>query len=206
MAQKGVEVVYVFFCVSGALGTLNLNFSVPKHHDEMANMRPLEPDVVLLSETLRDYPGVVIVAGNAWPFHHSLDSLREAFSPLGQRVVNVVSTLSDRQEEAILDFMANRSEPHVILASRASEFTELTVSRRVDIDNKLGIDEFARSALMARLAAIGEPATRPLSCDDMLRATVTCHALRRATRLLSRMHASEDVQFQQSLRAIVGER
>ncbi|MGF6507673.1 hypothetical protein [Paraburkholderia sp. 32] len=198
--------VYVFFCVSGALGPLNLNFMVPTRHGEAANMRRLESDVSLLTETLRVYPGAVIVVGNAWPFHYSLDSLRQSFSVLGQRVVNVVSTLSDRQEESILDFMANRSEPHVILASRESGFTRLTESRRIDIDDELGIDEFTRSILMARLGSIGEPATRPLSYDDMLRASASGHALRRARRLLSRMHASEDVEFQRSLRSILEER
>ncbi|MGF6261831.1 hypothetical protein OKW49_002759 [Paraburkholderia youngii] len=196
--------VYIFFCVSGALGTLNLNFTVPKRQGAMANTRRLEVDVSLLTESLRDYPGTVIVVGNAWPLHYNLDSLRQAFSALGQRVVNVVSTLADRQEEAILDFMSNRSEPYIILAPE-SEFSELTDSRRVDIDIERGFDEVASSALVAHLRAIGVPAISPLSYDDMLRATVKGHALRRAMRLLSRMHASEDVQFQRRLRSILGE-
>ncbi|MGF6635369.1 hypothetical protein [Paraburkholderia sp. MM6662-R1] len=198
--------VYVFFCVSGALGPLNLNFTVPQRHGRTAKMRRLEVDVSHLTEFLRDFPGVVVVAGNAWPFHHSLDSLRQAFAALGQRIVNFVSTLSDRQEEGIFDFMSNRSEAFVILASKESEFSELTDSQRVDIDIERGFDHAARSALLAQLREIGEPAIRPLSYDDMLRATVSGHALRRAKRMLSRMHASEDVQFQRSLRTIVGER
>ncbi|MEX3999797.1 hypothetical protein AB4Y38_12960 [Paraburkholderia sp. EG285A] len=197
--------VYVFFCVSGALDTLNLNFSVPKCHGGMANMRRLESDVSLLRETLRDYPGVVIVAGSAWPFHYSLDSLRQAFSELGQRVVNFISTLADRQEEAIFDFISYRSEPYVILASKEAEFSKLTDSRRVDVDMQLGFNESTQSALVAHLRTIGEPAIRPLSYDDMLRATVSGQALRRAKRMLSRMNAREDIQFQHSLRTIVGQ-
>lgn len=203
---KWTAMVYVFFCVSGALGPLNLNFTVPKRNGAMANLRPLVADVSLLTEVLRDYPGAVIIAGNAWPFHYSLDSLRHAFSALGQRVVNFVSTLSDTQEEAIFDFMSNRAEPYVILASRESEFSELTDSRRVDVDMERGFDQAARAALLAQLRAIGEPAIRALSYDDMLRATVSGHALRRAKRMLSRMHAREDIQFQYRLRTIVGER
>ena len=198
--------VYVFFCVSGALGPLNLNFSVPKRHSETAVMRRLEPDILLLTETLRDYPGAVVVAGNAWPFHYSLDSLRDAFSTLGRRVANFVSTLADRQEEAIFDFMSDRTEPYVVLASTEAEFSKLTDSRRVDIDIERGFDQDARSALLAQLRAIGEPAIRPLSYDDMLRATVSGHALRRAKRTFSRMHAGEDIRFQNRLRTIVGER
>ncbi len=46
---------------------------------------------------------------------------------------------------------------------------------------------------------------RPLSYNDMLRATVSGHALRRTEQMLSRVHASEDVQFQSRLRSILGE-
>ncbi|WP_051481605.1 hypothetical protein [Paraburkholderia nodosa] len=197
--------VYLFFCVSGALGPLNLNFSVPKRKGAMANMRRLEPDVYFLTETLGDYPGVVIVVGNAWPFHYSLDSLRQAFSTLGRRVTNFVSTLADRQEEAILDFMKSRTEPYVVVASKEAEFSELTDARRVDVDMQLGFNESAQSALVAHLRAIGEPAIRELAFDDMLRATVSGHALRRASRMLSLVHAMDDVEFQWRLRSILGE-
>ncbi|MGF6634157.1 hypothetical protein OKW38_002841 [Paraburkholderia sp. MM5496-R1] len=172
----------------------------------MANMRSLEPDVLLLTETVRDYPGVVIVAGNAWPFHYSLDSLRQAFSILGRRVTNFVSTLADRQEEAIFDFMKDRAEPYVVIASKETEFSEPTDFQRVDFDMQLGFNESAQSALVSHLRAIGEPAIRELSYDDMLRATVSGHALRRARRMFSLMHAREDTLFQQSLHALVGKR
>lgn len=195
--------VYVFFCVSGALGTLNLNLSVSKRHGAEANVRLLDRDVALLTKTLRAFAGVVVVAGNSWPFYYDLESIRQAFSELGSRVVNVVKTLADKQEEAVLDFMSNRSEPFIVLASPEFEFSALTESRRVDIDTRFGFDEAACSALLAQLRAVGEPAIRALSYDDMLRATVSGYALRRAKRMLSCTHAREDVQFQHSLRTIV---
>lgn len=198
--------VYVFFCVNGTLSTLNLNFSVPKRSGATAQMRPLEVDVSLVTETLRAYPGAVLVPGNSWPFHYSLDSLQDAFSALGHRVVNFVSTLADKQEEAIFDFMLNRSEPYIILASDEAEFSRRTAMRRVHVDIEFGFNKSTQSTLVAHLRAIGEPALQPLSYDDMLRATVSGHALRRAHRLRSRMHASEDVDFQRSLRSILGER
>ncbi|MEX3967219.1 hypothetical protein AB4Y42_34175 [Paraburkholderia sp. EG286B] len=197
--------VYVFFCVSGAIGPLNLDFSLPKREGAMANMRRLESDVLLLAETLLNYSGVVIVVGNAWPFHYSLDSLRQAFATLGQRVVNFVNTLSDTQEEAILDFMKNRSDSFVILASSEFEFSDITSSRRVSINPEVGFDEAARRALAKQLQEFGELATRPLSDDEMLRATVGAYALRRARQLISPMRARNDRQFQRRLRSLVGE-
>jgi hypothetical protein len=205
-AWKWTVMVYVFFCVSGALGTLNLNLSVSKRHGDEAGVRLLDRDVALLTKTLRAFAGVVVVAGNSWPFYYDLESIRQAFSELGARVVNVVKTLADKQEEAVLDFMSNRSEPFIALASSEFEFSALTEPRRVDIDTRIGFDEAACSALLAQLRAIGEPAIRPLSYDEMLRATVSGHDLRRAKRMFSRMHASEDVQLQERLRGIIGER
>jgi len=61
--------VYLFFCVSGALDPLNLNFSVLKRQSATANMRRLEADVWPLTETLCGCPGAGIVVGNTWPFH-----------------------------------------------------------------------------------------------------------------------------------------
>jgi hypothetical protein len=198
--------VYVFFCVNGALGPLHLNLAVPELHGAKATIRPLDRDVALLTKTLRAYPGAVVVAGNSWPFYYDLESIRQAFSELGSRVVNAVKTLSDKQEEAVLDFMSNRSEPFVVLASPEFDFTGLTELQQVDINVERGFDHAASSTLAANLKAIGEPATRPLSYDDMLRATVTGRALGRAKRMFSLVNAGEDVWFQQSLRAIVGER
>ncbi|APA84081.2 hypothetical protein BJG93_00675 [Paraburkholderia sprentiae WSM5005] len=115
--------VYIFFCVSGALGPLNLNTTVPHRHGAKASVRPLDRDVALLTKTLRAYPGTVVVAGNSWPFYYDLESMRQAFSELGPRVVNAVNTLADKQEEAVLDFMSNRTEPFVVLASPEFEFS-----------------------------------------------------------------------------------
>jgi hypothetical protein len=198
--------VYVFFCVSGALGPLNLNITVPHRHGAKESVRRLDRDIARLTRTLRAYPGAVMVAGNGWPFYYDLESIRLAFEELGPRVINGVKTLADKQEQAVLDFMSNRSEPFVVLASPEFEFSDLTQSRRIDIDTVSGFDEDAHSTLTTRLREIGEPAIRPLSYDDMLRATVSGHALRRAKRMLSRVHANEDVQFQRSLRAILGQR
>lgn len=200
------DVVYVFFYVSGTLGPLSLNSTVPMREGAQVSIRPLEGDVSRLTKTLGDYPGAVIVAGNPWSLHFDLEAIQLAFSRLGGRVVNMVNALADRQEQAVADFMLNRSDPYIILASPEFEFSAFTESRRIDIDSKVGFGEAACCALIAHLCSIGEPATRPLSYDDMLRATATGHALRRANRMLSRMHASEDVDFQRILRAVRGER
>ncbi|WP_168664489.1 hypothetical protein [Paraburkholderia sp. SG-MS1] len=198
--------VYVFFCMSGALGPLRPYCIVPKSHGEKANMRSLEGDVLRLEASLSDFPGAVIVAGNAWPLYYDLESIRQAFARLGSRVVNVVSTLADRKEEAVLDYMSNRSEPYVVLASPEFEFSSRTDERRIDVDGQRGFDQDAQSALRARLRSIGDPAARPLTKDDILQATASALALRRASRILSRVRASEDSQFQRSLRALLGER
>jgi hypothetical protein len=100
--------------------------------------------------------------------------------------------------------MENRTESFVILASSEFEFSDLTSSRRVNINSEVGFDEAARRALAKQLREFGELATRPLSYDEMLRATVGTYALRRARRFISPMRARNDMQFQRRLRSLVG--
>ncbi|MET3246367.1 hypothetical protein ABIE53_003112 [Burkholderia sp. OAS925] len=195
--------VYIHFCVSGVLGTLGTHSPVTTREGEIAATRSLERDVLLLANTLKAYPGAVVVIGNDWPFSYDLEKVRRASRPFGQRVVNVVNTIGSTKEAAVLDFMEGRNDLFLIVASNDYEFSELTVAQRIDVDHKSGFDEAARVQLEARLDALKEDVTRPLSDDEVLRASVSRSALRRARRYIAPMRAAEDLQFQRSLRSLM---
>lgn len=196
--------VYVFFCVSGALGPLRDYPSPTTREGWVPAARHLAVDISHLAETLVDYPGAVVVVGNGWPLYYDLKCIREVCGELGTRVVNALNTFGGTREQAVLDFMENRIESFVILASSEFEFSDITASQCVNINSEVGFDEAARRVLAKRLREFGEHATRPLSDDDMLRATVGTYALRRARRFISPMRARDDVQFQRRLRSLVG--
>jgi hypothetical protein len=197
-------VVYVFFCVGGVHGAL-LDKPSPMTRDEwVPTARSLTADISKLAETLGEYPGAVVVVGNAWPLYYDLSCIREVCGELGRRVVNVVSTLGHTLEEAVLDFMESRSEQFVILSSTEFEFSDLTAAQRVNIDTNIGFDEMARIALVKQLQEFGQEGKRSLTEDDLLRAIIGGHALRRARRLISQIRAAEDLLFQRTLRSLVG--
>lgn len=198
--------VYIFFCVSGVLGLIEHHPSLTTREGEPKASRPLEADTSLIAGVLDAYPGGVVVIANDWPFYYDLASLREAGGEFERRIVNVVRTLSGSKEEAILDFMAGRAEPFVVIASPDFEFTEQTASVRIDIDHKSGFHDAARASLLLRLHALGDHASNPLSEDDLLRATVSSRDLRRAQKLFSPLRAGSDAAFQHKLRLLIARR
>ncbi|MCG5077521.1 hypothetical protein [Paraburkholderia tagetis] len=197
--------VYVFFCMNGELGPLRDYPSPTTREGWVPIARHLAVDISHLAKTLADYPGAVVVIGNGWPLYYDLKCIREVCGELGTRIVNAVNTFGGAREEAVLDFMENRTESFVILASSEFEFSDLTASRRVNINPEVGFDEAARRALAKQLHEFGELATCPLSDDEALRATVGAYALRRARRFISPMRARDDMQFQLRLRSLAGQ-
>ncbi|SDC46682.1 hypothetical protein [Paraburkholderia lycopersici] len=197
--------VYVFFCMNGELGPLRDYPSPTTREGCVPAKRHLAVDVSQLAETLAGYPGAVVVIGNSWPLYYDVKRMREACGELGMRIVNAVNTFGGTREQAVLDFMENRTESFVILASAEFEFSDLTSSRRVNVNPEAGIDEAVRRVLVKQLREFGALATRPVSDDEMLRATVAGHALRRAKRFISQMRARNDMQFQRRLRSLVGQ-
>lgn len=191
--------VFVFFCVSGVLGSMSRHPALTTYENAPEATRSLERDVLLLGRTLSAYPGTVIVVGNDWPLYYDLRNLREAGHGFGRRVVNVLNTVGGTKEQSVLDFLANRDDPFVILASRDFEFTHRTASSRIDVDQERGFDEITRAALEVHLRGFGTRATTPLSDDDILRATVATVALRKARNFGSPLRAHQDVAFQRRL-------
>ncbi|WP_321943315.1 hypothetical protein [Paraburkholderia tropica] len=198
--------VYILFCVSGALGKLCRHSPVTIREGEVAVTRSLERDALLLANTLKARPGAVVVVGNDWPFSYDLEMVRHESHPFGQRVVNMVNTIGSTKEEAVLDFMEGRREPFVILASGDYEFSELTVDQRVDVDHRSGLDEAACLQFEKKLQVVNEEIMRPLSDDEVLRAGASRSALRRARRYIAPLRAAEDLQFQRSLCSLMGGR
>lgn len=194
--------VYIFFCVSGVLGPMNLHPSLTTREGEPNASRPLEADASLIGGVLDAYPGAVVVIANDWPFYYDLESLRVAGGEFERRIVNVVRTLGGTKEEAVLDFMAGRTESFVVIASQDFEFTEQTASVRIDIDDNRGFDDAARENLLQHLLALGQHASNPLSEDDALRATVSNRELRHARKLFHPIRAGNDSAFQGALRLL----
>ncbi|RQG99138.1 hypothetical protein [Paraburkholderia dinghuensis] len=195
--------VYVFFCVSGALGALEPHSPSMQHDGEVEVSRSLCRDVLLLERILNGYRGVVIVIGNALRFHYDLEAMRRASGQLGRRVVNITDIFCTTEELAVLDFMSTRSDPYVILASLDLVFSEHTVAHRVDLDAERGFDVETLAEFEMHLQAHGAHATRPPSDEEMLIATVGSDALRRAKSFVSRVRAPEESNYQRALRSLV---
>ncbi|MFM0091778.1 hypothetical protein PQR46_33315 [Paraburkholderia sediminicola] len=195
--------VLVFFCVSGVLGSMRKHPSLTTREGEPKASRSLGADMALLAEALAAHPGAVVVIGNDWPFYYDISTLRAACGESGRHIVNVVRTLGDTKELALLDFMSSRAEPFVVIASPDFEFTELTASRRIDVNRQHGFDDEAHARLIEHLHTLGEHASNPLSDDDMLRATVGSRDLRRAQKYISPIRAGNDAAFQSSLRLLI---
>lgn len=196
--------VFVFFCVSGVLPPMCRHPSLTTREGAPRMARGLESDALLLARTLDPYPGAVIVVANDWPFYFDLKVLRTS-REFGRRIVNVVRTLGSTKEAGVLDFMAGRAEPFVVISSSDFEFSDLTNSKRIDVDPVRGFDQEACVVLNEYLSELGEHASSPLSENDMLRATVGNRDLRRALDFMSRIRANDDAAFQRKLRSLIGE-
>lgn len=195
--------VFIFFCVSGVLGPMRHHPSLTTREGEPKAIRPLDVDTTLIADALDAYPGAAVVIANDWPFYYDLEGLRGAGGEFERLIVNVVRTLGGTKQEAVLDFMTGRTEPFIVIASQDFEFTEKTASVRIDIDHKNGFDDAARVSLLQHLRALGEPAQKPLSEDDVLRASVSGRDLRRAQKLFLPLCASNDAAFQRELRLLI---
>lgn len=193
--------VFIFFCVSGVLGSMSRHPSLTTREAEPQATRPLATDTSLIAATLTGYPGAVVVIANDWPFFYDLNSLREAGREFERRIVNVVRTLSDSKESAVLDFMNGRAEPFIVIASQDFEFTEKTAGKCIHIDDKHGFNDVAHGRLQEQLRAFGERALRPLSEDEIMRASISTRDLRRAQKLFLPTCSSNDRTFRRELRS-----
>ncbi|NRD81665.1 hypothetical protein FG484_02630 [Burkholderia pseudomallei] len=170
--------VIVFFCISGALGTMRRHPSITTKDSQAKLNHSLDADCRLFGKTIDWFPGAVVVVANDWPLIYDLNTLRKECASFGHRIVNSVKLVGGTKEDAILAFMASRSEPYAVVASSDFEFTEVTAEKRVDVGLEVGFECDAAQRLRAILESHGEEATRPLSADEVRRATVNNQMLR----------------------------
>lgn len=164
--------VLLFFCVSGVLGAIDRHPSITTRENEPEATRSLESDARLFARAIAPFPGVVVVIANDWPLLYDLEFLRHECAPFGQRIVNSVRVFGGPKEEQIFTFMASRSAEYVVVASMDFEFSEVTAARRVNVGVDAGFDEDAADRMRVLLEECGEAATRPVSNDEVMRATV----------------------------------
>ncbi|MFM0126745.1 HAD domain-containing protein [Paraburkholderia sediminicola] len=171
--------VIVFFCISGVLGAIRRHPSITTRDIEAEATRSLDTDSRLFAKAIEPFPGAVVVVANDWPLIFDLNLLRQECVPFGHRIVNSVKLIGGTKGDSILTFMASRSEPYVVVASSDFEFSEETAEKRVNVGSETGFDDDAADRLRAILGGYGEEASRPLSADEVLRATVNNPMLRR---------------------------
>ena len=190
---------FVFFCVNGNVGELRLTTAPTARPDKVASTRALDADIDSLAAALDKFPGAVAVVANDWPFYFGLDIIRRECGRFGTRIVNVVNTVGGTKEQAIFHFMSRRSEPYVVLASTDFEFTERSAQKRIDIAPKTGIGGAELHTLRRHLRQADEQALKPVSTDEVLRATVGASSLRRARQIASPLQFPYDKAFQRRL-------
>lgn len=163
--------VLVFFSISGVMGAVDRHPSITTREHAPAATRSLVPDARLFAQTIEPFPGALVIVANDWPLLYDLEFLRKECAPFGQRIVNSVRVLGGTKEDAILKFMSSRSAEYVVVASADFEFSEETARRRVNVGLDAGFDEQATDRLRMLLEECGEAAQRPVSADDVARAT-----------------------------------
>ncbi|ARK48553.1 hypothetical protein [Burkholderia pseudomallei] len=178
--------VFVFFSVSGVLGAMDRHPSITTRENEPAATRSLESDVRLFAQTIESFPGALVVIANDWPLLYDREFLWQECALLGPRIVTSVRILGGTKEESILTFMTSRSEPYIVVTSSDFEFSAETAGRRVNVDLEAGFDEEAANRLRVLLEECGEAATRPVSTDDVIRATAGNPWMRRVQTYLAR--------------------
>lgn len=199
------RMVFVFFCVSGVLGPIQRHLSLTTREDALTSARSLDADMLALANALERFPGAVIVVGNDWPLLYDIETVRTTCSTVGRRIVNGLNVLSDTREQAVLDFMSTRPEPYLVVASSDFEFSEITRSKRIDINCATGFDYTAQSMLVSRLHEIGYFAIRPVTGAEMLGAMSSGRQLERARRFAAALYAAQDEKFQVALQSLLGE-
>lgn len=164
--------VLLFFCVSGVLGAIDRHPSITTRENEPAATCSLESDARLFAQTIEPFPGALVVIANDWPLLYDLKFLKQECTPFGARIVNSVRVLGGTKEDAIQKFMSSRSAEYVVVASADFEFSAVTAGRRVNVSANAGFDDEAADRLRVLLEECGEAATRPVSNDDVMKATV----------------------------------
>lgn len=194
--------VIVFFCISGVLGAIPRHPSITTRDTEAEATRCLDADARLFAKAIEPFPGVAVVVANDWPLIHGLNFLRQECAPFGYRIVNSVKLVGGTKEDSILTFMSSRSEPYVVVTSSDFEFSEVTVGNRVNVGLEAGFDEEAAERLQALLEEFGEAARKPVSHDDVMRATVGNPWMRRVQSYLAPAQASSNLSAQCRLAAM----
>ncbi|MBO7749309.1 hypothetical protein [Burkholderia pseudomallei] len=195
--------VLVFFCISGVLGAIDRHPSITTPATEAAATRSLDIDSRLFGKTIEPFQGAVVVIANDWPFIFGLNTLRQGCVPFGHRIVNSVRLIGGRKEDSILKFMASRSEPYAVVASSDFEFSEVTAGNRVNVGLEAGFDDEAAGRLRALLEGYGEAAKRPVSTDEVMRATVDNPWVRRVQSYLAPSQAANHLSAQRRLAAML---
>ncbi|QQJ96420.1 hypothetical protein JG536_28140 (plasmid) [Burkholderia ambifaria] len=198
-----MNVVLLFFCVSGVLGAIRRHPSITTRDNEPVYTRSLESDARLLAQTIEPFPGALVVIANDWPLFYDVTFLRRHCVGFGRRIVNSEKSLGSAKEESILSFMSNRHDPYIVVASTDFEFSEVTASNRVDVRLDMGFDNEAAKNLHERLVELGDAASRPVSSDEVLRAMVGGNTLRRLGSYTAPLRADGDRQFQARLKELL---
>ncbi|WP_200908825.1 hypothetical protein [Burkholderia pseudomallei] len=191
--------VIVFFCISGVLGEIRRHPSITTQDTEAVATHSLDADSRLFGETIDPFPGAVVVVANDWPLIYGLNTLKQECVSFGHRIVNSVRLVGGTKEDSILTFMASRTEPYVVVASSDFEFSDVTAENRVTVGLQAGFDDAAADRLRAILEGFGEEATRPLSADEILRATINNRMLRGMQSYVTASQAADDSNSQRSL-------
>jgi hypothetical protein len=163
--------VLLFFCISGVLGSLTkLPLGSPRGGVRQQG-RNLASDVDLLAQTLRRYPGVLVVIGNDWPLATSIDVLRSELTRLHPKVADVLDRGEKTTEEAILEHAAEKGVPYAVLASPGFAFTKRTANVRVDVTEESGLDSEAADRLEVLLTSFGGQATSYVTLKEFREST-----------------------------------
>jgi hypothetical protein len=157
-----------------------------------------------LAAALERFPGAVLVVGNDWPLLYDIETVRATCSTLGRRIVNGLNVLSDTKEQAVLDFMSTRPEPYLVIASSGFEFSEITSSKRINVEGSTGFDSAAQTVLVSRLQEIGYLALRRVTSAEMLDAMSSSRHLARARQYAAALYAAQDEKFQVALQSLLG--
>lgn len=188
---NGAQMILLFFCISGVLGKIDRHPSITTRENEPEATRSLESDARLFAQAIAPFPGAVVVIANDWPLVYRLEFLRHECVPFGQRIVNSVRIFGGTKEDAVLAFMASRSEPYAVVASSDFEFSDVTAKNRVPVGLDAGFDDDAVDRLRRILEGYGEEAKRPLSADEALSATINNPMLRRMQKYVTASPAAK---------------
>ncbi|WP_157697428.1 hypothetical protein [Caballeronia calidae] len=127
----------------------------------------------LLAQTLKRYPGVLLVVANDWPLASSIDVVRTELTRLRPRVADVLDRgrREKTREEAIFEHAAEKDAAFAILSSPEFAFTARTVNVRVNVTEETGFDSEAADKLEVMLSSFGEQATSYITLQEFRQST-----------------------------------